>query len=346
MPPHGHSSSSHSSHSHSSHSSHHSSSSHSSHSSHSYSSSSSYRSRKNQPSGYGSSVKRSVFRCKNHDYHYYDKSWVDQTTGASYRQGYYDENGNYYKAVAIKEKDGSSFVFATCEYCGTEQKFSWKEGFDANCPNCSAPFSLEGVVRDESTTGMGPDSKKLLMIVLIVFGVVWVAPFMLILVAGIIGFIVSRLPSVNPQGYETVESSSEGYGENDGSGSEENTVSNLDIFGETIYLDGDKGGSYKIVTGQDFYNKRLKWDYGYDSYYDKSTDCYVWYNTDVAPNLWQYWYEGISSDYGDYGWMEYEDTTDDGQDNGVWYIEESSGSWVELPDKYDTTNLWHIVTED
>ncbi len=193
---------------------------------------------------------------------------------------------------------------------------------------------------------MGPDSKKLLMIVLIVFGVVWVAPFMLILVAGIIGFIVSRLPSVNPQGYETVESSSEGYGENDGSGSEENTVSNLDIFGETIYLDGDKGGSYKIVTGQDFYNKRLKWDYGYDSYYDKSTDCYVWYNTDVAPNLWQYWYEGISSDYGDYGWMEYEDTTDDGQDNGVWYIEESSGSWVELPDKYDTTNLWHIVTED
>ena len=39
-----------------------------------------------------------------------------------------------------------------------------------------------------------------------------------------------------------------------------------------------------------------------DNYYDKETDCYFWLNNDVTPPIWQYWYEGISSDYGDYGW--------------------------------------------
>ena len=54
----------------------------------------------------------------------------------------------------------------------------------------------------------------------------------------------------------------------------------------------------------------------------------------MDPPVWQYWYEGISSDYGDYGWMEHDD---DG-----WYIEKDHGEWIKLPDKYGTDGLWYI----
>ena len=110
-------------------------------------------------------------------------------------------------------------------------------------------------------------------------------------------------------------------------------ISNVDIFGSTIYLkDGADGYT---ISDSDDYDKVLYWDYSYESYYDKESDCYVWYNTDVSPNLWQYWYEGISSDYGDYGWIEYED--------GEWYIERRDEDWILLDtDKYDTSELWHF----
>lgn len=222
-------------------------------------------------------------------------------------------------------------MFAACDYCGTEQRFAWKEGIEANCPNCSAPFSLEGVIQDELVPDSGADVKKLLMIFFIVFAVTMVLPFVIII-------IVFVAMATRQNNYDDLSA----YDEQD-----EAVVSNVDIFGDTVYLEGNAGGAYRIVNREngDFYNKRIQWDYGYSSYYDKTTDCYLWYNTDVAPNLWQYWYEGISSDYGDYGWMEYEDNTDDGIDNGLWYIEESEGNWVELPSAYDVTNLWHIAEE-
>jgi hypothetical protein len=120
----------------------------------------------------------------------------------------------------------------------------------------------------------------------------------------------------------------------DSENNDSNTVSDTDIFGQTICVKCN-GDEYSIVNSDDDFDKKLYWDYGYDSYYDKETDCYVWYNTDVSPNLWQYWYEGISSDYGDYGWMEYE--------NGKWYIETSNNNWEELDvQKYDTSRLWHF----
>jgi hypothetical protein len=72
------------------------------------------------------------------------------------------------------------------------------------------------------------------------------------------------------------------------------------------------------------------------NYYDPDTDCYFWYNIDVYPNTWQYWYEGISSDYGDYGWMEYDVS------EGLWYIQVSDYDWIVLPDEYDTSYLWYI----
>lgn len=73
-----------------------------------------------------------------------------------------------------------------------------------------------------------------------------------------------------------------------------------------------------------------------DNYYDKETDCYFWLNNDVTPPIWQYWYEGISSDYGDYGWMEYD------YDKECWFIETEKGKWEELPSYYNTDKLWHM----
>ena len=54
----------------------------------------------------------------------------------------------------------------------------------------------------------------------------------------------------------------------------------------------------------------------------------LWYNSDASQ--WQYWVEGLSSDYGDAGWMEYND--------GQWYIETRPGSWVKYTD--DNGTLW------
>ena len=123
-----------------------------------------------------------------------------------------------------------------------------------------------------------------------------------------------------------------------GSGSDNNSggsdVSNTDLFGNVLYLDKIDENTYKIVTEADDYEKMLRWNNEYESYYDKESDCYLWYNTEILPNQWQYWYEGISSDYGDYGWMEYEP---DG-----WFIEERESEWYLLPDKYDTSKLWHL----
>ena len=82
--------------------------------------------------------------------------------------------------------------------------------------------------------------------------------------------------------------------------------------------------------------RTCKWDSEYESYYDEPTDCYFWKNDTINPVQWQYWYEDISSDYGDYGWMEYD------FDENRWYIEVSDGDWIRLPNRYDTTDLWHL----
>lgn len=84
--------------------------------------------------------------------------------------------------------------------------------------------------------------------------------------------------------------------------------------------------------------RTCKWDSEYECYYDEPTDCYFWKNDTVHPPQWQYWYEGISSDYGDYGWMEYDFEV------GIWYIEVSDGAWEPLPAEYYSTDLWHFAT--
>ena len=84
--------------------------------------------------------------------------------------------------------------------------------------------------------------------------------------------------------------------------------------------------------------RTCKWDSESESYYDKTSDCYFWMNDTIDTPQWQYWYEDISSDYGDYGWMEYD------FEESIWYIEVAEGDWDPLSNGYDTTELWHFST--
>lgn len=108
---------------------------------------------------------------------------------------------------------------------------------------------------------------------------------------------------------------------------------NRSLLGDTLTLTQCGNGVYRISAVSTPNSKQLQWMDNFESYYDASTDCYIWYNTDVSPHTWQYWYDGISSNY-ESGWMEF--------DNGRWYIEMDQGEWERLPSEYSTLSLWYI----
>ena len=114
--------------------------------------------------------------------------------------------------------------------------------------------------------------------------------------------------------------------------------SEIERLGKTIQLTEAEPGIWRITEDKSW-NKRISYhdDLMFYSYYMPSDSLYFWYNTDLTPHRWLCWYAPISADYGDYGWMEYRD--------GLWYIEEDAGSWIRLPEKYDTDLLWSIESE-
>ena len=103
----------------------------------------------------------------------------------------------------------------------------------------------------------------------------------------------------------------------------------------------EKQSQYEATAVQDSYyvksiGRYCDWDEEYECYYDEQTKCYFWYNDTTRTHTWQYWYEDISSDFGDYGWMEWDSKEE------CWIIEKSDGEWIYLPDRYDTSYLWHV----
>ena len=288
------------------------------------------RTRTNQPTGVPSHIKtRSIMvRCRHHDYMYFHDSWMDDQTGVFYRKGYYDEAGKYYDAdsIAFKKPDGSYEAHYVCDYCGTELEVNWKEGFYPTCKNCGAEMNKTPVYVDEilnvnntsaSSNQMSTRVLKKLGLVALLTVLPWLITMMVVF------FIV--LKSVFTD-----------FSENDYTytSQPQETETNLEIYGNDIYLDQVDPGVFRICSEDDPYEKHLTWDYGAQAYYDRGSDCYLWYNTDVSPNLWQYWYEDIAgSNY--YGWMECE-----GEE---WYIEVSDTEWEEY--EGDTSGLWHIENE-
>ena len=248
-----------------------------------------------------------MFRTSSHDYRYYPKGWTDESTGTYYAGGYYDENGNRYDHVAVKTGDQYETVMS-CEYCGTQIKLKWTEGAIPNCPNCGASLRevTENTVVDSkledqivpSYSSGGGFSKSLIKGTVTAVVLMTVIPMIMIF----------AVFSANKKIRDTLT---------------ENRSSYEQEQDDSIYVD---------VLG-----RYCEWDDEYECYYDEESDCYFVFNDDIDMPEWQYWYEGISSDYGDYGWMAYN------YDEHRWYIETSEDNWEVLPNSYDSDSLWYMA---
>ena len=257
---------------------------------------------------YGHNHRPRVHQLRDQYFIFYPAAWTDLDTGREYRAGYYDMATEEFYATP---EEGISIRDYLCEYCDTRVSIVPKDGEMARCPNCGGNLTLlppENEVPDGSSGGYGPNyagytngsapvrtGGRPIMLIAVTLVAV------LVLVGGIAYAIGSRVKS---QGGGTTGT---GYTTENGKKS---------FYVEAI-------------------DRTCSWSNEYDSYYDPETDCYFWHNEDVDPPIWQYWYEGISSDYGDYGWMEWD------VEENRWYIDDGN-DWIVLPETYDTDRLWHI----
>ena len=311
--------------------------------------------------------------CVRHNYLYYPYGWTDEATGQEYKKGYYDENGQYYEDVAFLQDGKYKNVLCQCEYCDTITKIDWSEGGPLICPQCGGTLkilsALDEYTRDPlyeknsrnadyvdyadraapASYGGSYDSGETFK------GLIGVV---ILIVAFLVGFAALTLGQ-NRQSivdepyhygdYDPGHPAEDGWvylgngswaqylpwdgdpdpWENDGQGGSADPAP----WGQPLYLNEAGPGEYAVAKDADC-SRTLYWDEDAESWYDPDSELWVWYNTEVDPPLWQYWYEPISGDYGDYGWMEYED--------GLWFIEADEGEWIEVPDGYDTSALWYI----
>lgn len=261
------------------------------------------RKRTNQPMNYNGLRSTHKYKCRKHDYVYYGSDWTDPSTRTSYKRGYYTETGERFDNLILEENGNFESTFE-CTYCGTVSKEKWTSGAIPHCPNCGANF-LE-MAGETITDSIDNSTVKETYYQEVPNNSSFISIMGIIIsLSCMIGFLTWAVGKVNSNNANVTPNS------------------NLILFGDTIHVDS--------------IDRDLSWMEEYESYYDPVSDCYVWYNTDVEPAVWQYWYEGISSDFGDYGWMEYELNEDQ------WYIEARSNYWIRLPENYDASNLWYIT---
>lgn len=294
------------------------------------------RPRVNQPRGFRSTggYGPSYYYGQRHEYIFFPLAWTDEETGTYYEKGYYDENGQRYDTVSFEKAGRYENVVCHCAYCGqdTIMNLSAAEvtAQKLECPNCGASLEIRsaldtyqnGINTSVSMASVPVRAKRKKK--------VW--PVFLVIVAILGGLYALGSHELKKQELQQEAQSwqgtqSESFRIND----EYETMPDF-LSQDTIYLSETGGQAFAVSDSPA--DKELIWDEDAESYYDEESDCWLWYNMDVDPPLWQYWYEGISSDFGDYGWMEH--------DADGWFIEESYGNWIELPEEYDTGSLWYI----
>lgn len=291
------------------------------------------RPRVNQPTGFRGTGSRgpSYYYGRTHEYVFFPIGWTDEMTGRSYERGYYDENGQHYDTVVFENNGRYENVVCHCPYCDQETimnpSASEISARKLQCPNCGGSMEIRSALDAYQTVPQGFETasrgfgsaaarsggrKNLLLRVIVILVVFFTA-------MTAFGSYLLKKEGSQPQEFRITEP-------------DPAAAQDEESFGDLINLAEADDNAY-IITDE-ISEKQLVWDADMESYYDLDTDCWLWYNTDVEPPLWQYWYEGISSDFGDYGWMEHDD---DG-----WFIEESAGNWIALPEEYDTGDLWYI----
>lgn len=262
-----------------------------------------------------------IYVIHDHDYAYYPQGWTSDD-GTSYRAGYYDENGNYEENIVSKDV---TKVKLTCPYCDTTKVVAWEVGLDTKCDSCGANMIIEeekpkppvntqaNYTYKESKTDhddfsysrRSSSNSNVLM---------------LLVGAAVTIFLVACIAIGIGNGVKSVVTKNESY---QSPATKEVVVQQTQEIPDEIYV--EPLGRYCYLDGE--------------NYYDEGTECWFWFNIDVTPGIWQYWYEGISSDYGDYGWMEYDEA------EKRWYIEESADNWEPLESYYYEENaerLWHF----
>ena len=262
-----------------------------------------------------------VFYGNRHQYRYYPTSFI--LNGINYSAGYYDEEGTHYSNLEMQDEKGNTVKYLTCEYCGCQAEYKPEDGAIPNCAHCGAPLKIENIEKDsayqnlsssDSRTDGGTNSKgnKIVRWIIILFVVYFILK---------IAFAV--LLSTDDDYSGSTGGDASYY-------TSYSTAADQQYTGEILYL--KRSGTAFVFSDINDYDKELVWDSSADSYYDESGNCWLWYNRDVSPSIWQYWFEGVSSAYGSSGWMEYE--------NGNWYIEVSSGHWEQY--NGNVSQLWHI----
>lgn len=236
-----------------------------------------------------------------------------------YDEGRYFSSSSYEdRGFFEKEKDEPKKARFICEFCDSRLEEIWEEGYHPVCKNCGAQMTKQ--VREDAESGSILQTEDVVSPVKRFLKKKLLAIPVLVLLAGLFPQFMFGLQACVIQ---DALSDREEYV------AEEET--NLKIYGTDIYLDMTDDDTYRICDSYEESEKHIIWDYNIRAYYDEESDCYLWYNTDVSPNVWQYWYDDIAGDdY--YGWMEFYD--------GKWYIEVSDTEWREYTK--DTSNLWHI----
>lgn len=294
------------------------------------------RPRVNQPVGFlaTQALRPIYYYGRRHDYVYYPESWTDAESGRRYEKGYYDENGEFYDSVAFQKNGRYENVVCYCQYCGTESLLNLDNRSGSTqtmlCPGCGAPLEIRSVL--DEIADEGPENTHVYRSeesLKNAFGrsrknrvgglaVTVILAAVLIITQTVRSLLRApqemHIPDVSYQQgtlYEPDESA-----------------------GDTLFVERQSDGSYHVVSDVVRADRILYYDAYADSFYDEDSGCWVWRNTDVEPAVWQYWVEGISSDFGDYGWMEH--------DADGWWIEVSEGSWIPLPEVYAAEDLWYI----
>ncbi len=294
------------------------------------------RSNTSFPKAQGYRGTRRFYHCYKHDYYYYDTAFVD-AYGNSYQPGYYDENGEYYANLDIQ--DNPATYYCECRYCGTNAFIdpSSMQG-DANgmkvvkCNSCGADLDLDQIIPNNvdykvltedckdynNSSGSRMSSLQMMTYILIGFFVVTsVMPLIATVFIGGISLLYTFV--LDQEEYRYSENTTIEYTV---------TESNVDIFGDRVYVPEIE--------------RYCPWSSAYEAYYDNATECYFWYNNEIDTPQMQYWYEDFSSEYGDYGWLEYDRLEEQ------WYVEVDDGVWViveNAPDYFWFTTYESLLDE-